>query len=93
MRSATASSATGFRKLLFDVFFQPAAEFGYLLRSVAHEDGTHLVSLELRRDAVHGAQGSHGDEFALGRRELVGSVDVAVTWPFISRGSFDPARS
>ena len=22
-------------KLLFDVFFQPAAEFGYLLRSVA----------------------------------------------------------
>ncbi len=55
--------------------------------------GAFLVSLKLRRDTLHGAQGFYGDEFALGRRELVGSVDVAVTWPFISRGSFDPARS
>ena len=59
------------------MFFQPLAEFGYLLRGVAHEDDALLVSLELRCDTVHGAQGCHGDEFALGRRELVGSVDVA----------------
>ena len=35
--------------LLLDVFFQPAAEFGYLLRGVAHEDGAHLVCQVLRR--------------------------------------------
>ena len=50
---------------------KPTAEFGYLLRGVAHEDGALLVSLKLRRDTVHGAQGCHSDQFAFGRRELI----------------------
>ena len=36
---------------------EPVAEFGYLLRDVAHEYGALLVSLKLRRDTVYGGEG------------------------------------
>ena len=41
-----------------------------MLLGVAHEDGALLVSLELRRDTLHGTQGSHGDEFAFAIEKL-----------------------
>ena len=44
------------KTLLLEVFSEPAAEFGYLLQGVTHEDGAFLVSLKLRRDAAHAAQ-------------------------------------
>ena len=55
---------------------EPSREFIHQLFRVAHIHGTLLVGGELWSNTFETAQGSYGDYFAVGSRELIASEDV-----------------